>query len=315
MKSKANQNNNLDKFVVLANGINLLEQKMDIILKEKYAVESELYEQILDNRNLLNAYKGESEITIVQPEFTLLNCKSTQNKKISCCAMFRSKNIVYLTLIFEGKIEEKQGKAGITFEMPMWKINAGTFKIESLSKCLSREENINKLCIKLKQTGNEVNLSIQKNEFDVQTYWDNSDNAKFTIRGNFFIEPIPIRSTGKFYIYNIASSKVISVNKGELVLSNNWKAGYLFEIYKEKGEMRIKANNKYLNNDNGSIKLVSKTIENEIVYMPGFSDIIYILLNINNINTYISSEDEGNKLILENEPNTKCQFMIIPELK
>ena len=135
--------------------------------------------------------------------------------------MFRSKNIVYLTLIFEGIIEEKQGKAEIALEMPMWKINAGTFKIESLSKCLSREENINILCVKLKQTDNEVILCIKKNVFDVQIDCDKSNKAKFTIRGNFFIELIPIRATGKFYIYNIASTKVISVDKSELVLTKN----------------------------------------------------------------------------------------------
>ena len=48
---------------------------MNIAFKEKYAVESELYEQIQDNKELLNAYGGESEITIIQPEFSLLNCK------------------------------------------------------------------------------------------------------------------------------------------------------------------------------------------------------------------------------------------------
>lgn len=309
----------LTKLVEATFKLNLLELKFKTKFNEKYAVESEIYHQIHDNRNFLNSIRGESEITIIQPEYNLLNCICNKNDKVSSCAIFRSNNIVYLTIVFEGNIEIKEGetrKAEVTLEMPMWKILAGTFKIESLSFCLAKESSLNKLCLKLNQKGNEVRLCINQNELDIQTYWDKSDKAKFTIRANFFIEPTKVRAAGMFYIYNIAFSKAIGNNNNELVLVNDWKKGNLFEIYNEKSEMKIKAKNKYLNNNNGCIKLENnKNTETEIVYMPGFSDIVYIVLYQNDRPTYLSVDESGKKLTLENEPNTKSQFLIIPELK
>jgi len=307
----------LDKLVELGNNIKSLDQKMFIKFKERKIVESELFAQVQDNRDLLDYCRGESQITIIQPKYNLQNCKSTKDESKSSCAIFRSKNIVYLTIVFEGKIEEKNdvGRAEITLEMPIWKILSGTFKVESIQHCLSKENSINKLSVKLNQKGNKMILCLNKSEFNIQTYWEKDDKAKFTIRGNFLIDPTPVRATGNFFVYNIATNKVIGINNNELILANDWEKGSLFEIYKENTEMKIKANNKYLNINGGKVKLErNKNAEIEVSYMPGFTDIIYIILYQDKRELYLSSEENGNNLILENEPTTKCQFLIIPEI-
>ena len=329
-------NSIFDKLVEVTNHLKKIERDMIINIREQKIVFSELFAQVQDNADLLSFCRSESQITIVQPRYTLLNCISTKDYSKSTCAMFRSNNIVYLTIIFKGIIEGALPPriAEIAIDMPMWKICSGTFKIESLEHCLSIEkekkdkkgdnERTNRLCAKLKQEGNKIILKINKNESNIQTYWDQSNQAQFTIKGSFFIEPTPVRATGIFYLFNISSTNVVcAINKDNsdsvLELTNDWEAGCLFEIYKENSEMKIRANNLYLNNANGCIKLEkNKKNETEINYMPGFSDIVYVVLYQDKRPAYLSwQENENNdekKLILEEEPTTRSQFMIIPKL-
>ena len=329
-------NSIFDKLVEVTNHLKKIERDMIINIGEQKIVFSELFAQVQDNADLLSFCRSESQITIVQPRYTLLNCISTKDYSKSTCAMFRSNNIVYFTIIFKGIIEGALPPriAEIAIDMPMWKICSGTFKIESLEHCLSIEkekkdkkgdnERTNRLCAKLKQEGNKIILKINKNESNIQTYWDQSNQAQFTIKGSFFIEPTPVRATGIFYLFNISSTNVVcAINKdnsdSELELTNDWEAGCLFEIYKENSEMKIRANNLYLNNANGCIKLEkNKKNETDINYMPGFSDIVYVVLYQDKRPAYLSwQENENNdekKLILEEEPTTRSQFMIIPKL-
>ena len=302
-------NSIFDKLIELKNQIDKLEREMILNIREQKISFSELFEQVQDNKDLLKYCRSESQITIIQPRYSLLNCLSTKDYEKSSCAMFRSNNIVYLTLIFKGTIEPISPRlAEIALDMPMWKILSGTFKMESLTNCLSiekekeKKERENRLCMKLKQNGNKVILKINKNETNIQTYWDKSNIAQFTIKANFFIQPTPVRASGIFYLFNIASTKVVAVNKenrnSELELTNDL----------------------YLNNDNGCIKLQkNKNIETEIIYMTGFSDIVYVVLYQDKKPFYLSSDnmkDNGTeeKLILDNEPTTKCQFLIVPKL-
>lgn len=326
------KNNSIfDKLVEVTNYLKKIERDMIINIREQNIAFSELFAQVQDNKDLLNYCRSESQITIIQPRYTLLNCLTTKDYSASSCAMFRSNNIVYLTIVFKGTIEAISPRiAEISLDMPMWKIHSGTFKMESLTNCLSIEkekkekieERSNRLCMKLKQNGNKVILKINKNETNIQTYWDKSNIAQFTLKGNFFIEPTPVRATGIFYLFNISSTKVVAINNSrnsELELTNDWETGCLFEIYKENSDMKIRANNLYLNNDNGCIKLQkNKKIETEINYMPGFSDIVYVVLYQDKKPIYLSSDlssnEAENKLILEQEPTTKCQFLIIPKL-
>ena len=67
-------------------------------------------------------------------------------------------------------------------------------------------------------------------------------------------------------------------------MAKYWKEGRFFEIYEENGNEKIRINNKYLSVMNGLIKLETnqnKEIENEIRYIPGYSEIIQIILYIN----------------------------------
>ena len=324
----ATKNNSIfDKLIELKNQIDKIEHELAINIGEQKIAFSELFAQVQDNKDLLNYCRSESQITIIQPRYTLLNCLSTKDYSVSSSAMFRSNNIVYLTIIFKGTIEALSPRtAQIALDMPMWKIHSGIFKMESLAHCLTIEkeekERSNRLCMKLKQSGNKVILIINKNETNIQTYWDKNNNAQFTVKANFFIEPTPVRATGIFYLFNISSTKVAAINNdknSELELTNDWENGFLFEIYKENSDMKIRGNNLYLNNDNGCIKLQrNKNIENEIIYMTGFSDIVYVVLYQDKKPFYLSadlsSNETENKLILEQEPTTKCQFLIIPKL-
>ena len=318
-----------DKLVDITNRLNQIEQNMVINIREQRIAFSELFAQVKDNADLLNYCRSESQIAIIQPNYTLLNCISKKDYSESTCAMFRSNNIVYLAIIFKGIIEGSlpPNRAEIAIDMPMWKICAGNIKIESLIGCLSIEkdnkESSNRLCAKLKQDKNKVILVINKNESNIQTYWDKSNRAQFTIKASFFIEPTPVRATGNFYLFNISSAKVISAinnnirnRESELDLSNDWESGCLFEIYKENSEMKIRANGQYLNNVNGCVKLLkNKSTDIEISYIPGFSDIVYVVLYQDKNPTYLSVDEKESKLILENEPTTKSQFMIIPKLE
>ena len=307
------ENNSLEIMSHLCQKIQSLEKK----LNESYKVESELLYMIQENRLLINLFRGESQISIVHPEFELLNCKSNQDKEKSACVMFRSKNIVYITIVFDGKIEEinNTGIAQIIIKMPMWLIYSGSFIVESLYNCLSEEKKIVRLCVKYEQMGNELILNINQSDLDIQTYWMKSRKyCNFTIKGNFMIQPPSRRRLGKYYIYNITTDKVVTEKKGSLSLVKNWKSGCLLEIYEEKKQEKIKIANKFINIINGNIKLESnQKNENEIRYIPGYSDIIQIVLFKDKKPMFI--EANGDDIILSENASDKSQFLIIPELK
>jgi len=67
---------------------------------------------------------------------------------------------------------------------------------------------------------------------------------------------------------------------------------------------------------NGLIKLESnknKQNEMEIRYIPGYSDIIQIIL-LNNQKKQMFLEEKEENITLVEEPTAKSQFLIIPEL-
>ena len=299
----------------LCNHIKNLEKKIE----ESYKVESELLYMIQENRLLINLFRSESQISVVHPEFELLNCKSSQDKEKSSFLIFRSKNIVYMTIIFDGKIEEIKGsgQAQILLKLPMWLIYSGSFIVESLYNCLCEEKNITRLCIKYEQAGNDVILNINQSDLDIQTYWKKGlKYANFTIKGNFMIQPPSRRRLGKYYLYSISTNRVVCEKKEALSLTNNWKEGNLIEIYEENNKEKMRINNKYLNCVNGLIKLESnknKETEIEIRYIPGYSDIIQILLLSNQKKQMFLEEKEANIALVE-EPTAKSQFLIIPQL-
>jgi hypothetical protein len=227
--------------------------------------------------------------------------------------MFRSKNIIYITIKFVGRIEEIMGlgKAKIEIKMPMWLIYSGSFNVESINNCLSQENNMVRLSVKYEQEGNKLYLNINQSDLGDQTYWIKSLNfCNFTIKGNFMIQPPTRRLLGNFYIYNINFNKSISENNDSLSLTDNWEKGCLLEIYLDKNLEQIKINNKFLNIKDNNIKLESiKKNENEIRYTPGYSDLIQIVLLNDKKQMFL--EASGNKINLRNE---KTQFLIVPKL-
>lgn len=307
------ESNNLEIMTHLCEKIKHLETKIE----ENYKVESELLYMIQENRTLLNLFRADSQISIVHPEFELLNCKSIQDKEKCACVMFRLKNIVYMTINFEGKIKETKdtGVAQIIIKMPMWLIYSGSFIVESLYNCLCDEKKIVRLTAKYEQMGNELIININQSDLDIQTYWMKSNKScNFTIKGNFMIQPPSRRRLGKFYIYNIATNKVVIENNGSLSLVDDWKLGCLLEVYAENSQEKIKINNKFININNDAIKLESNEKNgNEIRYIPGYSDIIQIILFKDNKPMFI--EVNGDNIILTENPSDKSQFLIIPESK
>lgn len=306
------ENNCFEAISHLCNHIKNLEKKIE----ENYKVESELLYMIQENRLLINLFRSESQISIIHPEFELMNCISIQDKDKTSCLMFRSKNIVYITIVFEGKIEEIKGlgKTQIKLKLPMWLIYSGSFIVESLYNCLSEEKKITRLCVKYEQNGNEIILNINQSDLDIQTYWmKNKKYTNFTIKGNFMIQPPSRRRLGKYYLYSISSNKTICEKNGKLFLIKDWKSANTFEIYEENSQEKIRINNKYLNSMNGQIKLESnKKNENEIRYIPGYSDIIQIIIFLDK-KPMLLEENEDNIILVE-QSTEKSQFLIIPEL-
>ncbi len=130
------------------------------------------------------------------------------------------------------------------------------------------------------------------------------------------IQPPSRRRLGKYYLYSISTNRVVYEKNWSLFLSNNWKEGNLIEIYEENNKEKIRINNKYLTDMNGLIKFESnKTKENEmeIRYIPGYSDIIQIIL-LNNQKKQMFLEEKEENITLVEEPTAKSQFLIIPEL-
>ena len=319
VSKKENELDFLGKVMELNNKMNSLDGIMRQKFIELSKVKTELLYQTEENKLLIDLYHRESEISIMKPKFTLLNCKYNIDTKKSACVLFRVKNIVYMTLVFNGDILEKTkelGKASIAIEMPMWKIYSGMFNVETLNNCLNNEDKLKHLCAKYEQNGNKIIIYINQNKFDEQTYWKVNKNSEFTIKANFFIEPPLRRRLGKFYIYNVLSNQVIRENNNELILDDDWTKGSLLEIYEDKKEMKIRFNNKYINsaNYNNNVFLdKNKKLDNDIDFVPGFADIIQIILYIDKAPFYLTIEE--NKLVLNNDSSGNNQFLIIPYLE
>lgn len=321
IKAVSKKDNELDflgKVMELNNKMNSLDEIMRQKFIELSKVKTELLYQTEENKLLIDLYHRESEISIMKPKFTLLNCKYNIDTKKSACVLFRVKNIVYMTLVFKGDILEKTKelcKASIAIEMPMWKIYSGMFNVETLNNCLNNEDKLKHLCAKYEQNGNKIIIYINQNKFDEQTYWKVNKNSEFTIKANFFIEPPLRRRLGKFYIYNVLSNQVIRENNNELILDDDWTKGSLLEIYEDKKEMKIRFNNKYINsaNNNNVFLDKNKKLDNDIDFVPGFADIIQIILYIDKAPFYLTIEE--NKLVLNNDSSGNNQFLIIPYLE
>ena len=193
IKAVSNKDNELDflgRVMELNNKMNSLDEIMRQKFIELSKVKTELLYQTEENKLLIDLYHRESEISIMKPKFTLLNCKYNIETKRSACVLFRVKNIVYMTLVFKGDILEKTkelGKASIAIEMPMWKIYSGMFNVETLNNWLNNEDKLKHLCAKYEQNGNKIIIYINQNKFDEQTYWKVNKNSEFTIKANFFI--------------------------------------------------------------------------------------------------------------------------------
>ena len=306
------ENNSLEILYYLCQQIKTFDEKIE----ESYKAESELLYLIQENRILINLFRGESQISIIHPDFELLNCISSKSDE-SACVMFRSKNIVYMTIKFEGKIKEitSPGKAKIEIKMPMWLIYSGSFNVESINNCLSQENDMIRLSVKYEQKDNKMYLYINQNDLGEQTYWIKSlDSCNFTIKGNFMTEPLQRRKNGNYYLYDIHSNKTISVNNNSLILIDDWERGCCLEVYKEKDEEEFKINNKYVNIKDNNVKLESiKKNDNEIRYVPGYSDIVQIVLYKDKKPMFL--EVSGNNINLTEDPrNERTQFLIIPKL-
>ena len=321
IKAVSKKDNELDFFGIVME-LNNKMNSLDEIMRQKFIelskVKTELLYQTEENKLLIDLYHRESEISIMKPKFTLLNCKYNIDTKKSACVLFRVKNIVYMTLVFKGDILEKTkelGKASIAIEMPMWNIYSGMFNVETLNNCLNNEDKLKHLCAKYGQNGNKIIIYINQNKFDEQTYWKVNKNSEFTIKANFFIEPPLRRRLGKFYIYNVLSNQVIRENNNELILDDDWTKGSLLEIYEDKKEMKIRFNNKYINsaNNNNVFLDKNKKLDNDIDFVPGFADIIQIILYIDKASFYLTIEE--NKLVLNNDSSGNNQFLIIPYLE
>ena len=76
----ATKNNSIfDKLIELKNQIDKIEHELAINIGEQKIAFSELFAQVQDNKDLLNYCRSESQITIIQPRYTLLNCLSTKD--------------------------------------------------------------------------------------------------------------------------------------------------------------------------------------------------------------------------------------------
>jgi len=128
------------------------------------------------------------------------------------------------------------------------------------------------------------------------------------------IQPPSRRRLGKYYIYNITADKVVSEDKGTLSVIKDWKSGCLLEIYEENKKEKIKIADQFINIHDDSIKLEkTEKNENEIRYIPGYSDIIQIVIFKDKKPMFI--EANGDNIVLTEDASDKCQFLILPELK
>ena len=312
--NKISENNSMEAIDYLSKKLNALEIRFKKSIEESYTAEYVLLSKIQENRLLLNMYRSENPVSLLKPDFELLNCDYTMDKANSFCYLYRTKNIVYFRMEFNGKIEGKTGKrkAIIAIKMPMWLIYTGFFSFEKLGNCLSKEIEIHNLVAEYVQKGNRLEIYINQGESEASTYWGNSNKAYFAINGNFFIEPPSRKKLGKFYMFNPVLNKVLYENNNSLLLTDKWEEGCLLEIYEENKIEKRKINNKFINIGNGSIKLGDKEqTDIKFIYIPGFADIILIQVMDNKTQKFVEGID--NKLILSKEPVERSQFVLIPK--
>ena len=305
-------------------------QKLDELLQkqkeENEKVEEVLVQKIQENRTAMIMFRSENKLTTLKPNFELLNCKKVEysiNNKSSYCEIYRIKNIVYMKLEFNGKIEggAMNGVAEIKIDMPMWVIYSGSFNIESLNNCINGGKEIKNLYANYKQEGNKLYICIRKDGLNnVQTYWikekNNSSSSSFVINGNFLIEPPSFIRERKYYLYNFSEGKVICEKDNKLYLTDNWESGALIEECVENDKKAIlKINGKYLNENNGFMTLGQKGGSLfDINIFPGYSDIGFFYFFENNQLKYFL---EGNKegVGLRKDFNDNCLFVLIKKKK
>jgi len=332
------ENNCMEAIDLLSKKVRVLEGILNKQYEEGAKVEEVLVSKIQENRIAMNMFRSENKISRIKTKFDLLNCKYSINND-STCEMFRIKNIVYMKIEFHGKIEEASGKAQIEIKMPMWIIYSGSFNIEVLNNCLKNEEGteskfsktkdkdrtLKHLCARYEQVGNKIIIHINQSELDVQTYWAQNNKSKestFIINGNFLIEPPSLLRNRKYYIYSPLEDKVLCEKNNSLSLTDKWESGSLLELCVDNNKEVVKINGKYLNNDNGRLKLEQKDVSGFNVYaIPGYADItlLYLLNKVKEQDKEVVKtnylEAKGDDIILGNEINDKCQFFLIPELK
>lgn len=309
------ENQSMEIIEILSKKIKSLEEQLSKKFDESLKVEESLGYMIQENRTGIHMFRSENKTLKLKPKFELLNCKYSMGND-SKCEIFRTKNIIYMKIEFNGKIEEKEGsgRAVIGIKMPMWLIYSGSFNIETLSNCLSRENKIESLCTRYEQSGNHLKIYINKDEFDTQTYWNQNNNSKFIINGNFLIEPPSIIKLRKYYLYNLSQHKILCVKNNSLSKTDKWEEGCLLEICDDNQKSVIKVNGKYLNLNNGFIKLENNNKTSVgLKYIPGFADMAIISLSDGKNISFLELVQD--KVVTGKEINEKCQFILIPELK
>ena len=319
------ENNSMEALDLLAKRVKKLEELLQKQKEENEKVEEVLVQKIQENRTAMIMFRSENKITTLKPNFELLNCKKVEysiNNKTSYCEIHRVKNIVYMKLEFNGKIEANvmNGLAEIKIDMPMWIIYSGSFNIESLNNCINGGNEIKNLYANYKQEGNKVTICIRKDGLNnVQTYWNKSksisSSASFVINGNFLIEPPSFIRERKYYLYNFTEGKVICEKDNKLYLTDNWESGALIEQCIENGKAILKINGKYLNENNGFLALEQKGKSLfDLNIFPGYADVAFFYFFENNKLKYFL---EGNKegVVLRKDFNDNCLFVLIPQLQ
>ena len=313
--NKILEKDSMEAIDFLSKKLTILEDKFKKSMEESYKAEYVLLSKIQENRFLINMFRSENPISLMKPDFELLNCDCTVDKKNSFCNLYRTKNIIYLRLEFNGKIDLKTDKkqiAAIEIKMPMWLIYSGFFNIEQLANCLYNEDKLQNLTAKYEQKVNKLIIYINQDDFGTPNYWKKNNKASFIINGNFFIEPPSKKKLGKFYLFNPVLNKVMCENNNILSLTDKFEEGCLLEISEENKVEKRKINNKYLNVINGSLKLGNEEkSEIKYIYIPGYADIILIQVIDDKTQKFVEGKDT--QLILGKEPVENSQFVLIPK--
>ena len=320
------EENSMEAIDLLCKRINQLDEALKKQKEENEKVEDVLVHKIQENRTAMLMFRSENKFSKIKTSFELLNCKKCEysaNNKTSFCEMYRVKNIVYMKLEFNGRIEPNSlnGIAEISIKMPMWVIYSGSFNIESLNNCIHGGNEIKNLYANYKQEGNKLSIYIRKDGLNnVQTYWIKSKNSStsshsFVINGNFLIEPPSFLRFRKYYLYSLSEDKVVCEKDNKLSLTDDWSSGALIEKCVEKEKEYLKINGKFLNEANGfmSLEQTEKSLL-DINLLPGYADIAFLYFIENNKAKYLLEAKNG-EVSLRNDFIEKCMFVLIPKLE